>query len=213
MPCAQVKNSFNFDQQIESQKPVLNTPMPRPIVLSGPSGTGKSTLLKKLFAEFPTKFGFSVSSTTRSPRPGEVDGKDYNFVAVEEFKKMISEDKFIEWAQFSGNYYGTTVASVKKVTESGRTCILDIDMQGVKSVKYKTDLDARFLFVAPPSVEDLEKRLRGRGTETEESIAKRLAAAKAEIEYAETGAHDRILVNDDLDRAYNELKQFIAEEE
>ncbi|CCE89769.1 guanylate kinase TDEL_0A04370 [Torulaspora delbrueckii] len=187
--------------------------MPRPIVLSGPSGTGKSTLLKKLFAEFPNKFGFSVSSTTRSPRAGEVDGKDYNFVPVEEFKRMISADEFVEWAQFSGNYYGTTVASVKKVADSGRTCILDIDMQGVKSVKYKTDLDARFLFVAPPSVADLEKRLRGRGTETEESIAKRLAAAKAEIEYAETGAHDQILVNDDLQRAYNELKEFIAQEE
>lgn len=186
--------------------------MPRPIVLSGPSGSGKSTLLKKLFAEFPTKFGFSVSSTTRAPRPGEVDGKDYNFVAVEEFQKMIGEDKFVEWAQFSGNYYGTTVASVKKVADSGRTCILDIDMQGVKSVKYKTDLDARFLFVAPPSIKDLENRLRGRGTETEDSIAKRLAAAQAEIEYAETGAHDQILVNDNLDRAYKELKEFIAQE-
>lgn len=186
--------------------------MPRPIVLSGPSGAGKSTLLKRLFTEFPNKFGFSVSSTTRSPRPGEVDGKDYNFVSVETFKNMISEDKFVEWAQFSGNYYGTTVASVKKVIESGKTCILDIDMQGVKSVKYKTDLDARFLFVAPPSLEDLEKRLTGRGTETAESISKRLAAAKAEMEYAQTGAHDRILVNDDLDRAYKELKEFIFEE-
>lgn len=186
--------------------------MSRPIVLSGPSGTGKSTLLKKLFAEFPTKFGFSVSSTTRSPRPGEIDGKDYNFVNVEEFKDMIAKDKFIEWAQFSGNYYGTTVESVKKVTNSGKTCILDIDMQGVKSVKYKTDLDARFLFVAPPSLEDLEQRLRGRGTETEDSIAKRLAAAKAEMEYAETDAHDKILVNDNLDKAYKELKEFIFAE-
>ncbi|CAB4255113.1 similar to Saccharomyces cerevisiae YDR454C GUK1 Guanylate kinase, converts GMP to GDP [Maudiozyma barnettii] len=181
------------------------------IVLSGPSGTGKSTLLKKLFAEFPNNFGFSVSSTTRNPREGEQDGKDYNFVTVNDFKKMIDQDKFIEWAQFSGNYYGTTVDSVKQVMDSGKTCILDIDMQGVKSVKGKPDLKARFLFIAPPSVDHLRQRLEGRGTETEESVSKRLAAAIAELEYAETGAHDQIIVNDDLEKAYQELKKFIFE--
>lgn len=185
--------------------------MVRPIVLSGPSGTGKSTLLKKLFAEFPDAFGFSVSSTTRNARPGEVDGKDYNFATVEDFKAMIEGDKFIEWAQFSGNYYGTTVASVQQVIDSGKTCILDIDMQGVKSVKSKVDLNARFLFIAPPSVEDLKTRLVGRGTETDDSIAKRLAAATAEMDYAATGAHDHTIVNDDLDKAYRELKEFIFE--
>ena len=138
-----------------------------------------------------------------------VHGKDYNFATVDEFKKMIDEDAFIEWAQFSGNYYGTTVASVKKVISSGKTCILDIDMQGVKSVKSKPELKARYLFIAPPSVDDLRKRLEGRGTETEESLNKRLAAATAELEYAESGAHDQIIVNDDLDKAYNELKEFI----
>ncbi|CCK69390.1 guanylate kinase KNAG_0C02790 [Huiozyma naganishii CBS 8797] len=184
--------------------------MPRPIVISGPSGTGKSTLLKKLLAEYPDTFGFSVSSTTRSPRAGEVDGKDYNFATVDQFKKMIEENKFIEWAQFSGNYYGTTVDSVKQVTSSGKTCILDIDMQGVIAVK-KSDLNARFLFVAPPSVDDLRKRLEGRGTETAESLQKRLDAAKAELEYAQTGAHDKTVVNDDLEKAYKELKEFIFE--
>lgn len=185
--------------------------MSRPIVISGPSGTGKSTLLKKLFSEFPDKFGFSVSSTTRKPREGEVDGKDYNFVSVDEFKSMIEANKFIEWAQFSGNYYGTTVKSVNKVTKSGKTCILDIDMQGVKSVK-KTDLNARFLFVAPPSVDALRERLTGRGTETPESLEKRLSAATAELEYAKTGAHDLTIVNDDLEKAYAKMKEFIFEE-
>ncbi|CCE65166.1 hypothetical protein TPHA_0K00320 [Tetrapisispora phaffii CBS 4417] len=185
--------------------------MPRPIVISGPSGTGKSTLLKKLFAEFPDKFGFSVSSTTRQPRAGEIDGKDYNFSSVEQFQGMIADKKFIEWAQFSGNYYGTAIESVEKVIASGKTCILDIDMQGVKAVK-ASELNARFLFVAPPSVESLRDRLVGRGTETDESLTKRLAAATAELEYAESGAHDKIVVNDDLDRAYTEMKEFIFSE-
>ncbi|KAK6872439.1 Guanylate kinase [Candida tropicalis] len=184
----------------------------RPIVISGPSGTGKSTLLKKLFAEYPGRFGFSVSNTTRKPRPGEVDGKDYNFSSVEEFKQLIEEEKFIEWAQFSGNYYGTTVKAVKDVAEQGRTCLLDIDMQGVKSVK-KTDLNARYLFISPPSIEELRTRLTGRGTETDESLEKRIAAASAEMEYAETGAHDQIIVNDDLEKAYVEFKKFILEQE
>lgn len=186
--------------------------MSRPIVISGPSGTGKSTLLKKLFAEYPNKFGFSVSNTTRKPREGEVDGKDYNFSTVEEFKQLIEENKFIEWAQFSGNYYGTTIKAVKDVAEQGRTCLLDIDMQGVKSVK-KTDLNARYLFLSPPSIETLRERLTGRGTETSESLEKRIAAAAAEMEYAQTGAHDKIIVNDDLDKAYAEFKEFILQEE
>ncbi|ODV94536.1 hypothetical protein PACTADRAFT_3422 [Pachysolen tannophilus NRRL Y-2460] len=184
----------------------------RPIVISGPSGTGKSTLLKKLFAEYPDKFGFSVSNTTRKPRPGEINGKDYNFVSTEEFKKLIDENKFIEWAQFSGNYYGTTIKAVEDVaTKQGKTCILDIDMQGVKSVK-KTSLNARFLFLSPPSIEELKKRLSGRGTETQESIDKRIDAAAAEMEYAQTGAHDKIIVNDNLEKAYQELKEFVLSE-
>lgn len=183
--------------------------MPRPIVISGPSGTGKSTLLKKLLAEFPDKFGFSVSNTTRGPRPGEQDGVDYHFTSVDDFKKMIEEQKFVEWAQFSGNYYGTSIKAVEDVAQQNKICILDIDMQGVKSVKNST-LDARYLFVSPPSIDTLRERLVGRGTETEESIAKRIAAADAEMKYAETGAHDRIIVNDDLEKAYAEFKEFIV---
>jgi guanylate kinase len=166
--------------------------------------------LKKLFAEFPDKFGFSVSNTTRKPRPGEVDTKDYHFVSVDEFKKLIDENAFIEWAQFSGNYYGTTVKAVEDVAKLGRTCILDIDMQGVKSVK-ETNLNARFLFLSPPSIDTLRQRLEGRGTETQDSLEKRIAAASAEMEYAQTGAHDQIIVNDDLEKAYTELKAFILE--
>ncbi|AWU76806.1 guanylate kinase [Pichia kudriavzevii] len=185
----------------------------RPIVVSGPSGTGKSTLLKRLMGEYPDKFGFSISNTTRAPRQGEKDGVDYYFTSVEMFKKMIEKNEFIEWAQFSGNYYGTSIAAVKHVADVlKRTCILDIDMQGVKSVK-QTDLNARFLFLSPPSIAELRKRLEGRGTETPESLEKRIAAATAEMEYAKTGAHDKIIVNDDLEKAYKEFKQFIFSEE
>ncbi|CAK9441718.1 uncharacterized protein LODBEIA_P55860 [Lodderomyces beijingensis] len=183
----------------------------RPVVISGPSGTGKSTLLKKLFAEYPEKFGFSVSNTTRQPRSGEVDGKDYHFSTEDEFRKLVEEGKFIEWAQFSGNYYGTTVKAVEDVLAQGKICLLDIDMQGVKSVK-NTELNARYLFISPPSIEELRARLNGRGTETEESLAKRIGAAASEMEYAQTGAHDLIIVNDDLDKAYAEFRNFILEE-
>lgn len=180
----------------------------RPIVISGPSGTGKSTLLKRLLSAHPNSFGFSVSNTTRAPRPGERHGHDYNYITKDEFLASISRGEFIEHAQFSGNYYGTTIAGVNKVTESGKTCILDIDSQGVLAVK-NTDLNARFLFIAPPSMEELERRLRSRATDGEEAVLKRLAAAKGEMKLAEQeNMHDHIIVNDDLERAYKELEAF-----
>ncbi|KAJ5129216.1 uncharacterized protein N7515_005255 [Penicillium bovifimosum] len=183
----------------------------RPIVISGPSGTGKSTLLKRLFEEYPDTFGFSISETTRSPRPGEQDGREYNFVTKEAFLDLVAKNGFIEHAQFGGNFYGTSVQAVKNIAEKKRICILDIEMEGVKQVK-RTDLQARFLFLAPPSLEVLEQRLRGRGTETEESLQKRLAQARNELEYAkQPGAHDKIVVNDDLEKAYIELRDWVVD--
>ncbi|RKP09919.1 guanylate kinase/L-type calcium channel beta subunit [Thamnocephalis sphaerospora] len=186
----------------------------RPIVISGPSGAGKSTLLKRLFAEFPDRFGFSVSHTTRKPRPGEEDGVHYNFVDREQMVKEVADGKFIESAEFSGNMYGTSIAAVDAVTASGRQCILDIDLQGVLSVK-RTPLNARFVFLSPPSVEELERRLRARGTETEESLAKRLETARREIEYAKEhpDTHDATVVNDELDKAYVDLRTFVLAED
>ncbi|KAJ2444052.1 guanylate kinase [Coemansia sp. RSA 2337] len=183
----------------------------KPIVVFGPSGTGKSTLLKRLFAEYPTEFGFSVSNTTRKPRTGETNGVDYHFLSREDFIAAIELKKFIEHAEFSGNMYGTTVQAVKDVADSGRICILDIDVQGVKSVK-NTDLGARFVFVAPPSEEELERRLRSRGTDDESSILKRLDAAKSELDYGnQKGSCDIKIVNDDLENAYKRLVDFIFE--
>ncbi|KAK9450400.1 P-loop containing nucleoside triphosphate hydrolase protein [Limtongia smithiae] len=182
----------------------------RPIVISGPSGTGKSTLLKRLFVEYPDTFGFSVSHTTRGPRPGEVDGVAYHFVTKAAFADLVAADAFLEHAEFSGNSYGTSIKAVQDVATKGKTCILDIDMQGVQSVK-KTDLNARYLFLAPPSLAELRARLEGRGTESAESVEKRMAQAEKEMAFAETGAHDKIIVNDDLEKAYNDMKNFIFE--
>ncbi|CAG8946246.1 unnamed protein product [Penicillium salamii] len=183
----------------------------RPVVVSGPSGTGKSTLLGRLFKEFPDKFGFSISHTTRQPRAGEQDGREYYFVTKEAFLDLVAADGFIEHAQFGGNHYGTSVQAVKNIAEKERICILDIEMEGVKQVK-KTDLNARFLFLAPPSLEELEKRLRGRGTETEDSLAKRLAQAKNELEFAKLpGSHEKIVVNDDVEKAYTELRDWVVD--
>ncbi|EWC45729.1 guanylate kinase [Drechslerella stenobrocha 248] len=181
------------------------------IVLSGPSGAGKSTLLKRLFAKYPDTFGFSVSHTSRQPRAGEEHGKAYWFTTKEEFRKLVGEGKFIETAEFSGNLYGTSIQAVKDVQHAGKACILDIEMEGVKQVK-KTDLrdSCTFVFVQPPSVGELRNRLEGRGTETPESLAARLAQAEKELEYAKTpGAHDKIIVNDDIDTAFRELESHI----
>lgn len=183
---------------------------PRPLVICGPSGSGKSTLLKRLFAEYPDTFGFSVSHTTRKPRPGEEDGVHYHFVAVEQMKTLIANDEFIETATFSGNMYGTSKQAVYDVQAQGRVCVLDIEIQGVEQIK-KSPLNPFYIFNMPPTVEDLEKRLMKRGTETEESLAKRLEAAGREMAYGQApGNFDVIIVNDDIDRAYEEFMNFIV---
>jgi len=179
---------------------------PRPIVIAGPSGTGKGTLISILMDRYPNKqFGFSVSHTTRQPREGEVNSIHYNFTSVDSMKGEIDAGKFIEYAEVHGNYYGTSVEAVQSVTKMGQVCILDIDVQGVRLVK-ESKLDPYYVFIAPPSMEHLEKRLRGRGTEKEEDIQKRLANAKGEMDYGQVeGNFDKYLVNDDLDVASEDL--------
>ncbi|XP_048873446.1 guanylate kinase 1b [Brienomyrus brachyistius] len=185
---------------------------PRPVVLSGPSGAGKSTLLKKLLRDYEGVFGFSVSHATRSPRPGEEDGKDYHFVTKETMQQGIDNGDFIENAEFSGNMYGTSTSAVEDVQSQNLICILDVDIQGVKNIK-KTDLNPIYVSIQPPSMEILEKRLRDRHTETEESLQKRLEAAWIDMELSkEPGIFDVVIINNDLDEAYEKLKEVLIEE-
>ncbi|XP_030218682.1 guanylate kinase isoform X3 [Gadus morhua] len=185
---------------------------PRPVVLSGPSGAGKSTLLKKLMKEYDGVFGFSVSHTTRQPRPGEENGKDYHYVTKDAMQTAVDNGEFIESAVFSGNMYGTSKAAVQAVRAKNLICILDIDMQGVRNIK-KTDLNAIYVSIQAPSMDILEKRLRDRKTESEESLQKRLHAARVEVEFSkEEGMFDVCIVNDVLEDAYGKLKDVLLEE-
>ncbi|KAJ8570379.1 hypothetical protein K7X08_037351 [Anisodus acutangulus] len=182
----------------------------KPIVISGPSGVGKGTLISKLMKEFPSMFGFSVSHTTRAPREKEQNGIHYHFTDRTVMEREIKDGKFLEFASVHGNLYGTSVEAVKVVADAGKRCILDIDVQGARSVKAST-LDAIFIFVSPPSFEELEKRLRARATETEEQIQKRLRNARAELEQGKSsGLFYHILVNDDLETCYEKLKNILC---
>jgi len=183
----------------------------RPLVLCGPSGSGKSTLVKKLMEEYPNRFGFSTSHTTRKPRPGEEDGVHYHFTDRETMEKAILNGEFIENAIFSGNMYGTSKAAIQEVADQGLTVILDIDVQGVKQVK-ASSLDPFFVFIKPPSLDILKNRLLARGTETEESLAARLSFVKSELDYGTPDNFHLIVINDNLEHAYQQLRDFVAKE-
>ncbi|KAJ4980072.1 hypothetical protein NE237_010852 [Protea cynaroides] len=183
---------------------------PKPIVISGPSGVGKGTLISKLMKEFPSTFGFSVSHTTRAPREKEKDGVHYHFTKRSMMEKAIQDGKFFEFASVHGNLYGTSVEAVQVVADAGKRCILDIDVQGARQVR-ASSLEAIFIFICPPSFEELEKRLCGRGTETEEQVQKRLRAAKVELEQGKSSdLFDHILINDDLEACYETLKKLLG---
>ncbi|KAF9679662.1 hypothetical protein SADUNF_Sadunf06G0037900 [Salix dunnii] len=182
----------------------------KPIVISGPSGVGKGTLISMLMKEFPSMFGFSVSHTTRAPRCMEKDGVHYHFTERSIMEKELKDGKFLEHALVHGNLYGTSIEAVEVVTDTGKRCILDIDVQGARSVK-ASSLEAIFIFICPPSMEELETRLRSRGTETEEQILKRLQNAKKEMEQGQSsGIFDHILYNDNLDECYESLKKLLG---
>jgi guanylate kinase len=175
------------------------------LVISSPSGAGKTTLARRLAAEFDIRF--SVSYTTRSPRTGEVEGKDYCFVTGERFDQMVANQEFAEWAVVHGNRYGTSIATVQQSIAGGIDCLFDVDYQGGRQIRRLWPEDSVLCFILPPSME--ERRLRRRATDAPEVIERRLAMACKELEHY--GEYDYLVVNDDLSRAYDQLRSiFVA---
>ena len=174
-------------------------------VISGSSGVGKGTVIKEFLRKHP-EFKLSVSCTTRAPREGEVDGVNYFFLSKDEFQRRINNGDFLEWAEFSGNMYGTGKDYVEKTLNAGHDLILEIDTKGALNVKSIMP-EAKLIFILPPSMEELESRLRGRKTESEEAIQKRLASTKLEIENSKN--FDYKIVNDSIEQALNDLEKFL----
>lgn len=178
-------------------------------MLAGPSGTGKSTILERVFAA-DGRLSFSVSHTTRPARPGEIDGQSYHFVSPETFTEMIVEDAFAEWAEVHAvNRYGTSKGEIQRLCDAERDIVFDVDVQGAASLR-KAYPDCVTVFILPPSMQILERRLRGRGTESEASIARRLDSARRELAHAP--GFDYLIVNDDIDRAAGTLQAIIRAE-
>lgn len=178
----------------------------RMIVICAPSGTGKSTLLGRLFSDHP-ELEWSVSCTTRPIREGEAHGKDYYFITKEQFEKEIAEEKFIEWARVHSNYYGTSKTFVDEGLKAGRKMLFDLDVQGADAMKRMYGDEVQVIFIEPPSIEELEKRLTGRATEPAHVIRERVENARKELE--RKADFDHLVLNDDVEKAYAKLKDIV----
>ena len=176
------------------------------IVLSGPSGVGKSTVIAELFAQRSNIY-FSVSYTTRQPRVGEQDGVNYNFVSREEFERMIADDELLEYAEYVDNYYGTSMKLIQEKLDAGIDVLLDIEVQGAAKVRARCP-DALFIFIIPPSFEELSRRLHRRNTDSEEVITGRLA--KARQEFREIPKYDYLVINDKVANAVHEIEAILT---
>ncbi|MEH2008063.1 guanylate kinase [Nostoc sp.] len=172
------------------------------IVLTGPSGVGKGTLMRSLLQRHSELY-YSVSVTTRSPRPGEIDGKNYYFISRSKFEQLVTEGEFLEWAEFAGNYYGTPREAVLNQINSGKLVVLEIELEGARQIRASFPSALR-IFILPPSFDELEKRIRSRGQDSEEAIARRLLRAQEEIQAADE--FDIQIVNDDLKTALNDIE-------
>jgi guanylate kinase len=205
-----------MSNRARSEEPrAIDEQIPSIFVICGPSGCGKSTLISRLMSDFPGRFGFSVSHTTRQPRAGEINGVHYNFTTNEKIEAEINAGLFLEHALVHGNHYGTSFAAIDSVTNTGKICILDIDIQGVENVKKSDKVDQSkvvYAMLVPPSIEELERRLRGRQTDSDEVIVRRIARAREEMEYAKKTNEfwDAILVNDNIDNCYDSLVELVG---
>ncbi len=178
------------------------------VVLAAPSGGGKTTIARALEARWPERYGFSVSATTRPPRPGERNGADYFFLSKDEFHRRQAAGEFLEWAEYAGELYGTLKAEVDRVLAAGRNVLLDIEVQGARQVRKRYPPPAsRAVFILPPSATELLRRLKGRRTESSSEMAKRLETAIRELRQAE--AFDHVVVNDDLDTAVATVHELV----
>lgn len=188
-----------------------NTPARGKIfVLSAPSGTGKSSIIAKIIDRPELRLKFSISATSRNPRGTERQGVEYYFLSNEEFHERVAKGEFVEWEEvYPGTCYGTLVSEIERICESGHNVIMDIDVKGALNVKKRFGSDAMTIFILPPSKEELERRLRGRATDSEETIAKRLEKADFELSFAPR--FDRQIVNDTLDHAADEVAALIAD--
>jgi guanylate kinase len=199
----------------------MNSPVPSPqstgtlarrglmFIMSSPSGAGKTTVSRMLL-EHDSHMCMSVSVTTRPPRPGEVEGKDYHFVSRARFDRMVEDDEFLEWAEVFGNCYGTPKAQVKAGLKDGQDYLFDIDWQGTQQLYQKLERDVVRVFLLPPSIEELRRRLTGRGTDSAEVIAGRMARARSEISHWD--GYDYVVVNDDIATCFDKVKEILAAE-
>ncbi len=190
----------------------MNSPLPvrvKPLLITAPSGCGKGTLITRLLSDYPNIFKQNVSYTTRQPRNGEVHGTHRFFVSLDEFKKAIAENKFIEHAIYADNYYGTNREFINSVIDSNKICLIEVEVQGAKSIA-KSDFECNSVFILPPSLEVLRTRLIGRGSETEDKITKRLEAAKWELEESQNSDLFPVkITNDDFNVFYETFKEFL----
>ena len=180
------------------------------IIITAPSGAGKTSITRHLLKTFPEKLGFSISAATREKRAYEKDGVDYHFITVDEFKEKIQNNAFIEWEMvYEGKYYGTLKSEIRRIWGGGKTPLLDIDVQGALHVQQEHPERILSIFIEPPSVDELKKRLTSRGTESAESLATRINKASYELSFKEH--FNKIIVNDDLNKACNEAEAIVAE--
>ncbi|MBW4602207.1 MAG: guanylate kinase [Calothrix sp. FI2-JRJ7] len=172
------------------------------IVLTGPSGVGKGTLMRTLLQRHPELY-YSVSATTRAPRPGEIDGKHYHFIERSKFEQLVAHGEFLEWAEFAGNYYGTPRQAVLNQINAGKCVVLEIELEGARQIRTSFP-EAKSIFILPPSLTELENRIRGRGQDPEEAIRRRLNRAHEEIQAADE--FDVQIVNDDFEAALQSIE-------